>query len=114
MKLLFDQNISFRIVNNLKNLFPGSSQVRHLGLEDSSDIEIWNYAKTHNYAIVTFDADFFDFSIVKGVPPKIIWLRIGNTTTNNLIEILKEKSSSIQEFLSSKELEDVGCLEIIQ
>ena len=64
MKLLFDQNISFRIVNKISHHFPESNQVRQLGLEDSTDIEIWNYAKKNGFTIVTFDTDFFDYSIM--------------------------------------------------
>jgi hypothetical protein len=37
MKLLLDQNISFRITNKIQDLFPGSKQVRDLGLENSKD-----------------------------------------------------------------------------
>ena len=58
MKLLFDQNISFRIIKQLERVFPGSKQVKELGLENTSDIEIWEYAKINNFVIVTFDADF--------------------------------------------------------
>jgi predicted nuclease of predicted toxin-antitoxin system len=46
MKLLFDQNISFRIIKRVKDLLPLASQVRLLGLENSEDFEIWEYAKS--------------------------------------------------------------------
>jgi len=45
MKLLFDQNISFRIIEKISNLFPESKQVRQIGLEDCKDFEIWEFAK---------------------------------------------------------------------
>ena len=112
MKLLFDQNISFRIVNKISHHFPESNQVRQLGLEDSTDIEIWNYAKKNGFTIVTFDTDFFDYSIIKGTPPKVIWLRTGNTSTKNIEKLLLSKKESILEFISSKELNTIGCLEI--
>lgn len=72
MKLLFDQNISPKIVKQLEDIFPEAKQVRHLGLEDASDIQIFEYAKTHDFAVVTFDSDFVDLNVVKGFPPKII------------------------------------------
>ena len=65
MKLLFDQNISFRIVKLITDVFPFASQVRLLGLENADDIEIWEYAKLNNYAVVTFDTDFYDLSLIK-------------------------------------------------
>ncbi|MFN4233950.1 MAG: DUF5615 family PIN-like protein [Bacteroidia bacterium] len=60
MRLLFDQNISFRIVEKIRDYFPLAAQVRTLGIENNTDIQIWKFAKDHNYTIVTFDADFFD------------------------------------------------------
>lgn len=41
MKLLFDQNISFRIVKMLEDFLPLASQVRLLGLENLDDYKVW-------------------------------------------------------------------------
>jgi predicted nuclease of predicted toxin-antitoxin system len=82
MKLLFDQNISFRVISEINGLFPLAKQVRELGLENYSDRSIWEFAKKENYTIVTFDSDFFDLNLILGSPPKIIWLRIGNASTD--------------------------------
>jgi predicted nuclease of predicted toxin-antitoxin system len=110
MKLLFDQNISFRLIKRINDLFPDSKQVRELGLENSTDTEIFNFAKRNDFALVTFDSDFCDLNIIRGFPPKIIWIRTGNTTTKNLENLLRKKNDLIKLFLS----EDYGCLEIIE
>ena len=47
MKLLLDQNISFRLAKSLQDTFPGTAQVRELGLENSKDISIWQYARDY-------------------------------------------------------------------
>jgi predicted nuclease of predicted toxin-antitoxin system len=86
MNLLFDQNISFRIIKLINDVFPGARQVRELQLENSTDLDIWTYAKSNQYCIVTFDADFIDLSNLKGHPPKVIWLRLGNTSTKFIAE----------------------------
>ncbi|CAM3889342.1 DUF5615 domain-containing protein [Flavobacterium cucumis] len=112
MSLLFDQNISFRIIQKIKEDFPNSKQVRELGLEGFSDHEIWKFAKENNYTIVTFDSDFFEISNLKGHPPKIIWLRTGNTTTKNIIEILQQKKEIIIDFISNPLYIEISCLEI--
>lgn len=88
MKLLFDQNISFRILSKISSVFPEASQVRLLKLENETDINIWQYAREKDFAIVTFDMDFYNLALLKGSPPKIIWLRIGNTTTDKIAELL--------------------------
>lgn len=111
MKLLFDQNISPKIVRLIESDFPGSYQVRHVGLEDASDSHIFDYAKRHGYSVVTFDADFVDLNIIMGIPPKIIWLKTGNLTTSSISRLLQKNRSALIEFLKSEEL---GILEIIQ
>jgi len=108
MNLLFDQNISFRLLKLIIDLYPNSKQVRELGLENSTDFEIFEFAKRNEYTIVTFDSDFFDLNTLHGFPPKIIWIRTGNTTTKNLEIILKDKYEFIKLFIE----EDYGCLEI--
>ncbi|MBP9934008.1 MAG: DUF5615 family PIN-like protein, partial [Chitinophagaceae bacterium] len=99
MKLLFDQNISFRIVSKLKIYFPECTQVRLEGLENKSDWNIWEFAKINEFTIVTFDTDFYDISLIRGIPPKIIWLRFGNTSTSHLIDKLILSSELIKEFI---------------
>ncbi len=109
MKLLFDQNISFRLIKRITNLYPEAKQVRELGLENSADREIFDFAIKNKYTIVTFDSDFCDINNLKGFPLKIIWLRTGNTTTKNIEKIFIEKFELIQIFLK----EENACLEII-
>lgn len=112
MKLLFDQNISFRVASRLRFVFSNCRQVRELSLEDKSDRDIWSFAKKEGYTIVTFDADFYDLVTLYGHPPKIIWLRIGNTSSENLIVILQSHADIINSFISDKNYAEVGCLEI--
>ena len=103
MKLLFDQNISPKIVRRIEREFPESKQVRHVDLEDAADTEIFEYARKHDFTIVTFDADFFDLGVVKGPPPKIIWLRTGNMITAVISELLLNNIKVINQFLQSEE-----------
>ena len=112
MKLLLDQNISFRITSKIQDLFPGSKQVRDLGLENSKDSFLWNYAKENNYCIVTFDGDFYDLGLIKGSSPKVIWLRLGNTRTQNIETILRKNYDLINTFLTDQNYKEIGCLEI--
>jgi predicted nuclease of predicted toxin-antitoxin system len=69
IKLLFDQNISYRILGQLSEIFSESCQVRMAGLENESDLSIWQYAKDKGFTIVTFDADFYDITLLRGCPP---------------------------------------------
>ncbi len=109
MKLLLDQNISRKALPHIVQKFPGSVQVYMLGLHEASDEDIWNYAKQNGYTIVTKDSDFHELSVLKGVPPKIIWLRCGNQTTQFVGQLLLHKSEAIKNFLVD---ECSSCLEI--
>ena len=113
MKLLFDQNISFRVIRKLGEHFSDSMHVSDCDLQNSDDIEIWEYAKSNSYTIVTFDADFYDISLINGHPPKIIWLRTGNLTTTEITELLFSKSSTIDRFLNDDDYSKLSCLEIV-
>jgi len=61
---------------------------------------------------VTFDSDFFDISLMKGHPPKIIWLRTGNIKTDEIINLFDIHRDAISKFLIHKDHENVSCLEI--
>jgi predicted nuclease of predicted toxin-antitoxin system len=82
MKLLFDHNLSPRLLTRLADIFPDASHVALVGLERASDEIVWAHAQAHGHIIVTKDADFSDFSVLRGFPPKVIWIRIGNCTTS--------------------------------
>jgi len=112
MKLLFDQNISYRVVRGLKDIFPSARKVGELNLENATDRQIWEYAKENDYTIVTFDSDFYDLTLLSGIPPKVIWLCLGNTSTDHLIQFFKENQNLIREFIENPDYENVGCLEL--
>lgn len=107
MKLLLDQNISRKLVKPLGRAFPGTSHVYTLGLSTASDLEIWEYARTHAYAIVTQDSDFSERIAIYEHPPKVIWLRVGNTSTQNVKTLLMERKKDILAF--GKDAKN-GCL----
>ena len=104
MNLLFDQNISFKVCKKIQTIFPNAKHLSDLQIQNYKDIDIWNYAKVNNYSIVTFDSDFIDISTLYGFPPKIIWLKTGNTSTDNLAEKIRLNHATIIEFLDDKEI----------
>ena len=110
MRFLFDQNISHRILQYLPGIFSGSTSVKGEGLLNSSDKEIWEFARKHNFIIITQDSDFNDLTLLLGFPPKVIWVRTGNLRTKEIVDILVEFTSEIESFLASNKY---GCFEII-
>lgn len=108
MKLLFDQNLSFKLCGRLADLFPDSSQLRLLGLEKADDHSVWQYAGANGFLLTTLDADFAEMAALLGPPPKIIWLRRGNQATAVIEALLREHAEAIAEF----ERGAAACLEI--
>ena len=109
MKLLLDQNLSFRLLEKLEPVYPGSTQVKLVDLERADDLAIWNYAKDNGFTIVTKDSDFHEFSLIYGTPPKTIWLKCGNKPKWYVLGLLLNNQDDIKAFHTSTE---VSCLEI--
>jgi len=98
-KLLFDQNLSPRLVRDLVAAFPESLHVRDLGLQRADDASIWDWAALDGYVIVTKDDDFRQRSFLYGHPPKVLWLRVGNCRTDTVATLLKGNVATIERFI---------------
>ena len=102
MKLLLDENLSDRIIYKIIDLYPDSQHVKTLGLINTDDALIWEFAKFNNFVIVSKDSDFHQRSLLYGHPPKFIYLRIGNSPTSKITAILRDNFSMITEFYNSE------------
>jgi predicted nuclease of predicted toxin-antitoxin system len=98
VKLLLDQNLSPRLVRTLEAAYPGSSHVRLVGLRDADDAVVWEFARDHDFIIVSKDSDFHQRSFVFGFPPKVIWIRRGNCPTADIERVFREREAGILEF----------------
>jgi predicted nuclease of predicted toxin-antitoxin system len=96
VKLLFDHNLSFKLVDRLSDLYPDSNHVYKLGLDKVDDTDIREYARANDFIIVTKDADFSDLCLLKGFPPKVVWIRRGNCKTTDIEEILRNHHADIE------------------
>lgn len=98
MKLLFDQNLSPRLVNRLADLYPDPQHVFFIALDQADDRALWQYANQNDFTVVTRDSDFSELSIFRGFPPKVIWIRRGNCSTNQIENILRSHNRDIKQF----------------
>lgn len=99
MKLLLDQNISYKVVRLLADAFSDVKHVRSVGLVNASDLEIWQYAKINGYTVITFDSDFIELSVLKSSLPKVIWLKFGNSANLKVANKLIINQKAISEFI---------------
>lgn len=99
MRLLLDQNLSFRLVPRLADVFRGIAHVRDFGLDDVDDELVWQYAAAHDYAILSKDSDFLHLALLRGHPPKCLYLAVGNCPTSRIEELLRLSVRNIEAFL---------------
>lgn len=98
-RLLLDENLSERLLPLLIDLFPGSAHVRDLGPGGASDTSVWEIALGGGYLLVTRDEDFVGMSVLRGSPPKVVWLNIGNARNAFIAALIRERADDIERFL---------------
>lgn len=109
VKLLFDQNLSFKLVSKLKKEYPNSVHIAAVGLDKASDNEVWLYAKENGLTVVTKDSDFNDICTLRNFPPHIIWLRLGNARLNEVERVLLFHKQEISDIIEKNK---TGIIEI--
>jgi predicted nuclease of predicted toxin-antitoxin system len=107
LKLLFDQNLSSKLVKSLADLFPDSVHVKDFGMEQADDRLIWERAKQDDLIIVSKDSDFYQRALLFGHPPKVIWIKRGNCPTKQVEFILRGHFDRIEQFNDDTQS---GCL----
>ena len=109
LKLLFDQNLSPKLVRLLSELFPGSIHVQDVNLDRADDKTVWKFARENDFLIVSKDVDFSERSIISGYPPKVIWIRRGNCSTKQIENILRSHADDIENLMEDP---DIGVLSL--
>lgn len=99
MKLLLDENLSRYLLPNIHSAYPGSTHAVLAGLERASDLAVWEYARANDLTIVTKDADFYEMSLLRGAPPRVIWLRVGNVNKAAVARLLLDQREHIERAL---------------
>ena len=98
MRLLFDENLSPDLPRLLADIFPASVHVRDLNLVGADDLALWQFAAANGFALVTKDDDFVELSILRGAPPKVILIGLGNCRTVDVVTLLKAENSKLMQF----------------
>ena len=67
-----------------------------LGLDRSDDEVGWEFTRREGFLMVTKDADFGDICMLRGFPPKVIWIRRGNRKTQATEAMLRRRRDDIE------------------
>ena len=103
MRLLFDEQLSDALPAMLADVFPGSLHVRMLAGSGVSDEHVWRLAIEHSCVLVSKDEDFHRLSVLRGAPPKVVWLRLGNCRTEAVADLLTRQAAALQLFAEQEE-----------
>lgn len=109
MKFLIDNNLSPKLAAVIQSSFQGSVHVADLGLDEDEDLVVWEYATRNQFPILTKDADYNNIQQLKGFPPKVVWIRSGNVSTQYIRILLQAEQATITAFLKNNK---AGILEI--
>lgn len=103
VKLLFDENLSPKLVAALADAFPDSAHVDRIGLGSADDGQVWEYARQNGFTIVSKDSDFHEKSLLLGYPPKVICIKRGNCANKQIELLLRNKAEQINELIADPE-----------
>ena len=109
MKLLVDQNLSRKLSSRLQDLFPGSIHASEAMPRRAADESIWFYARDNGFAVISKDSDYRDLSYELGHPPKLIWVRTGNSSADLVESLLRD---NYEEILAFEQNPDLGMIEL--
>jgi predicted nuclease of predicted toxin-antitoxin system len=84
VRVLLDEQLSESLLHQLRDLWPDGAHVRQLGLGGAADDVVWQRAIELGCVLVTKDEDFHRLSVLKGAPPKVVWIRLGNCSTDDI------------------------------
>lgn len=98
MKLLVDHNLSDKLSLRLQDQFPGSLHISEVLPRREKDTNIWSYAREYGFVIITKDSDYRRLNRERGHPPKVIWIRTGNTPNAVVESLLHDHYDEIRDF----------------
>jgi predicted nuclease of predicted toxin-antitoxin system len=99
VRVLLDEQLSESLLQQLQDLWPDGAHVRQLGLGGAADDVVWQRAIDLGCVLVTKDEDFHRLSVLKGAPPKVVWVRLGNCSTDDIARLVRRHSSRLDDFV---------------
>lgn len=100
VRFLLDENLSEQLLPGLSVRFPDSAHVRELGMGGVADSALWDFAQRDGFLLVTKDEDFVTLSVLRGAPPKVVWLNIGNADNSDTLALLLRHAEALEQFAS--------------
>jgi predicted nuclease of predicted toxin-antitoxin system len=100
MRVLLDENLSYKLTHRLIDLFPCIIHVRQIGLQSANDDQIWQRAKQYDLLITT-DRDFIELIARDGPPPKVVRVERCDVKLAELEAMFRHEALRIYTFFRS-------------
>ena len=97
-RLFFNEPLSEAMCQTLADIFPDSLHIRLLGHGGAADTTVWDLARQHGCLVVSKYEDFHRLALLRGAPPKFVWIRLGNCTTDDVVQLLRRHHEDIIRF----------------
>jgi predicted nuclease of predicted toxin-antitoxin system len=78
-----------------------AEHVTDIGPADASDADLWQYAFEHEAVLVTKDEDFATTVVLGGDVPAVVWVRVGNTRRQALLDWFEPMVDRIVEMVEA-------------
>lgn len=101
--LLFDENISAYMPDQLAKTFPGAAHISDYVPTGTMDEDIWVIAREHGYAVVTRDDDFLALSHRGNSMQKVVYVPDTGAKGEEIRELLEKRADAIRTFLKDKD-----------
>lgn len=72
-------------------------------MQGARDETIWQFARDESLTLVSKDGDFHRLAVMKGSPPKFVWIRTGNCRTSEVVALLRRHRQEIAAFIEQEE-----------
>jgi predicted nuclease of predicted toxin-antitoxin system len=102
-RLLVDEPLPEDLCALLADILPDSLPIRLLGHGGARDTVVWDLARQHGCLLVSKDEDFHRLAILHGAPPKSVWIRLGNCSTDDIAQLLRRRQTDVIRFSEDDE-----------
>jgi predicted nuclease of predicted toxin-antitoxin system len=102
MKLLFDESLSPRLVELVRDLFPDSESALRNGLAGAGDMKILEYAAVGDFVLVSTDSDF-ERLVSRRPSANVVILRRCDYPTEVAGQVLRRNAIRIADLRTSRD-----------
>jgi predicted nuclease of predicted toxin-antitoxin system len=103
IRFLIDAQLPPGLARRLTVRGYAAEHVNRIGLGNTSDSTIWQYAARTNATLVTKDEDFVALAGQEPTGPQVVWIRIGNISNDALWHALEPLPDEIVQSLNAGE-----------